>query len=96
MGAKIEWGCVNTEHIQNQNLNLMFRFGMVWYKIDWDHSYSYSTNPLKTEPVQRNTKWQLFGQIRFQFLNATISTSEKLSTIRNPNVFNIQACTVFT
>ena len=65
---------------------------------------SYSPDHSKTEPVHRNPRWQLFGQIQngwaVRFWNAIQHqnhlTSEQLSTIRNLNVFGIWAPTVHT
>ena len=65
---------------------------------------SYSPDHSKTEPVHRNPRWQLFGQIQngwaVRFWNSIPHqnhlTSEQPSTIQNPSVFGIWAPTVHT
>ena len=83
-------------HLKSKHFGVGIWDGSVleWSSCGHDHS--------KTEPVQRNPRWQLFGQIwngqAIQFWNAvwnqSHSTSDQLSTIQNQHLFGIQAhCT---
>ena len=82
-------------HFKLERIDIQIWDGLV---LDWlDHSYSYSPDHSKTETVQRNPRWQLFGQIwnglTVRFWNAIQNQDHLTSEQILP--FKIQKCLLF-
>ena len=83
-------------NIQIPNI-FMFIFGMVWYQNYRDRSSSYIPDHSRTDPVQRNPKWQLFGQIWNHWVVWFCNAMQNPNPPRSKNFqpFEIQICLVF-